>query len=97
MMLSPVFCDMSGLKSYILFHNISLQPGCSMIKQKLSRRKPEWNVKIEEEIIKQLEMGFIKVAYYLEWLANVVPVPKKDDKIRTIETYMSSHYHVLMF
>ena len=37
---------------------------------------------MKEEIQKQLSVGFISVVEYLEWLANVVPVPKKDVKVR---------------
>ena len=37
---------------------------------------------MKEEIQKQLSVGFLSVVEYPEWLANVVPVPKKDDKFR---------------
>ena len=37
---------------------------------------------MKEEIQKQLSVGFISVVEYLEWLVNVVPVPKKDGKVR---------------
>ena len=37
---------------------------------------------MKEEIQKQLSVGFISVVQYPEWLANVVPVPKKDGKVR---------------
>ena len=37
---------------------------------------------MKEEIQKQLSVGFISVVEYLEWLANVVPIPKKDGKVR---------------
>ncbi|RVX01675.1 Retrovirus-related Pol polyprotein from transposon 17.6 [Vitis vinifera] len=36
----------------------------------------------EREIQKQLSVGFLSVVEYPEWLANVVPVPKKDGKVR---------------
>ncbi|RVW37773.1 hypothetical protein CK203_101716 [Vitis vinifera] len=35
---------------------------------------------VKEEIQKQLGVGFLSVVEYSEWLANVVHVPKKDDK-----------------
>ncbi|KAL6346599.1 hypothetical protein AAG906_000217 [Vitis piasezkii] len=35
-----------------------------------------------EEIQKQLSVGFLSVVEYPEWLANVVPVPKKDVKVK---------------
>ena len=37
---------------------------------------------MKEDIQKQLSVGFISVVQYPEWLANVVPVPKKDGKVR---------------
>ena len=37
---------------------------------------------MKEEIQKQLGVGFLSVVEYSEWLANVVHVPKKDDKVR---------------
>ncbi|WKA11159.1 hypothetical protein VitviT2T_028685 [Vitis vinifera] len=37
---------------------------------------------VKEEIQKQLSVGFILVVEYLEWLANVIPIPKKDGKVR---------------
>ncbi|RVW77813.1 Retrovirus-related Pol polyprotein from transposon 297 [Vitis vinifera] len=40
-----------------------------------------WSLQVKEEIQKQLSVGFLSMVEHLEWLANVVPVPKKDDKI----------------
>ena len=37
---------------------------------------------MKKEIQKQLSVGFLSVVEYPEWLANVVPVPKKDGKVR---------------
>jgi len=45
------------------------------------------SVKIKEEITKQLDAKVIRVTRYPVWLANVVPVPKKDDKIRVCVDY----------
>ena len=53
-----------------------------LIKLKLRRMKPEWTLKIKVEVEKQYNVGFLKVVNYPEWLANVVPVPKKDGKVR---------------
>ncbi|RVW21342.1 Transposon Ty3-I Gag-Pol polyprotein [Vitis vinifera] len=38
--------------------------------------------RVKEEIQKQLSVGFVSVVEYPEWLANVVPVPRKDGKVR---------------
>ncbi|KAL6350182.1 hypothetical protein AAG906_004122 [Vitis piasezkii] len=37
---------------------------------------------VKEEIQKHLSVGFLSVVEYPEWLAIVVPIPKKDDKVR---------------
>ena len=37
---------------------------------------------MKDEIQKQLSVGFLLMVEYPEWLANVVLVPKKDDKVR---------------
>ena len=44
--------------------------------------RTEWFLKIIEEVTKQLKEGFIKPIHQAEWIANVVPVPKKDGKVR---------------
>ena len=38
--------------------------------------KPEWALK--EEVPKQLDGSFRSVSNYLKWVANIVPVLKKD-------------------
>jgi len=70
--------DMPGLSSDIVQHKLPLNPGCSLIKQKLRRMKPETSLKIKEEVKKQFDAGFLAVAQYPEWVANIVPVPEKD-------------------
>jgi len=49
--------------------------------------KPEMLLKIREEIMKQFDVGFLEVAKYPEWVANIVPVPKKDGKVRMCVDY----------
>ena len=44
-------------------------------------------LKIKKEVKKQLDAGFLKVAKYPEWVANIVPVLKKDDKVRICVYY----------
>ena len=79
--------DIPGVDPSIGQHTIPLIPGSKPIKQKLRRMKPDVSLKIQEEVSKQLEAGFIREAKYLEWIANVVPVPKKDGKVRICVDY----------
>ncbi|RVW81601.1 Retrovirus-related Pol polyprotein from transposon gypsy [Vitis vinifera] len=47
------------------------------VKQKLRRLHPRWSLQVKEEIQKQLSVGFLSTVEYPEWLANVVPIPKR--------------------
>ncbi|KAL4291229.1 hypothetical protein GQ457_14G014460 [Hibiscus cannabinus] len=49
--------------------------------------RPDMLLKVREEVKKQVEVGFLKVAKYPEWVANIVPVPKKDGKVRMCVDY----------
>ena len=44
-------------------------------------------LKIKEEVKKQLDAGFLEVAKYPQWVANIVPVSKKDGKVRMCVDY----------
>ena len=44
-------------------------------------------LKIKEEVKKQLNTGFLKVSKYPQWVANIVPVLKKDGKVRRCVDY----------
>ncbi|MCR2847795.1 hypothetical protein KN825_14270 [Weizmannia coagulans] len=74
--------DMPGLDPSIVQHRIPVRPGAKPTKQKLRRLQPRWSLQVKDEIQKLLSVGFIRVVQYPEWLANVVPVSKKDGKVR---------------
>ena len=44
-------------------------------------------LKIKEEVKKQLDVGFLEVSKYPQWVANIVPIPKKDGKVRMCVDY----------
>jgi len=45
------------------------------------------SLKIKEEVRKQFDAGFLVVARYPEWVANIILVPKKDGKVRMCVDY----------
>ena len=79
--------DMPGLSHDIMQHRLPRNSVCSPVKQKLTRMKPEMSLKIKEEVKKQFDVGFLAVAQYPEWVANIVPVPKKDGKVQICVDY----------
>jgi hypothetical protein len=38
-------------------------------------------VKIKEEVQKHIDTEFLVTSTYPQWVANIVPVPKKDGKV----------------
>jgi hypothetical protein len=46
------YADMPGLDENVVVHKLPLKPGAKSVKQKLRRLKPEWILKIKEEVIK---------------------------------------------
>ena len=74
--------DMPGLDIDIVEHRFPLKPECPPIKQKLRRTHPDMEVKIKEEVLKQINTGFLVTSVYPQWIANIVSVPKKYGKVR---------------
>ncbi|XP_069155857.1 uncharacterized protein [Solanum lycopersicum] len=79
--------DMQGLSTDVVSHKLPINPGFEPVKQRTRKFKPELSLKIKEEITKQIESRLVEVTQYPTWLANVVPVAKKDGKIRICIDY----------
>ena len=78
---------MPGLSPKIVEHHLPFKLKCRPIQQKLGRMKLEMLLKIKEEVKKQFDVGFLKVGKYPKWVANIVPIPKKDEKVRMCVDY----------
>lgn len=79
--------DMPGLDTDIVMHHLPLKQDCPPVKQKLGRTRSDMAIKIKEEVQKQLDAGFLAVANYPQWVANIVPLSKKDGKVRMCMDY----------
>ncbi|XP_020235254.1 DNA ligase 1-like [Cajanus cajan] len=73
---------MSGLDRELVEHRLPMIPGKKPVKQSPRRFAREVIEKIKEEIERLLKAKFIKTSRYAEWISNVVPVIKKNGKLR---------------
>ena len=58
--------DMHWLSTKIVEHQLPMKPEYQPIQQKIRRVKPKMLLKIKEEVKKQFDAGFLKVAKYPE-------------------------------
>jgi hypothetical protein len=45
------------------------------------------DLKIKEEVKKKLDVGFLAIFEYPQWIANIAPAPNKDGKVRMCANY----------
>ncbi|XP_070014773.1 uncharacterized protein [Nicotiana sylvestris] len=79
--------DMTWIPPEITTHRLSVDPRYKLVKQK---RRPQSEIKhafIKDKVTKLLKIGFVREVKYPEWLANVVVVPKKGNKLRMYVDY----------
>ena len=74
--------EMPGLNPSIALHHLAVKKGVHPVKQAQRRFQPELIPQIETEVNKLIEVGFIHEVQYLEWIANIVPIKKKNGQIR---------------
>ncbi|RDX91178.1 hypothetical protein CR513_26870, partial [Mucuna pruriens] len=58
--------------------------------------KSDVALKIKEEVEKQWDAGFLAVSNYPQWVANIVPVPKKDGKASPKDNFPLPHIDMLV-
>ncbi|WCJ40022.1 hypothetical protein M5689_020960 [Euphorbia peplus] len=74
--------EMPRFSRNIVEHKLPIKTDFKPFKQASRRMSKEVEAKVKEEIKKLLKSGFIRPAKYVEWLSNVVPVVKKNGKLR---------------
>ena len=74
--------DKPGLDPALVEHRLPIKPGAKAVKQKLQRLHPKTALQVKEEVDKLHKAKFIKVVLYPQWVANIVPVIKKNGQVR---------------
>ncbi|XP_073049441.1 uncharacterized protein [Primulina eburnea] len=74
--------DMPGLDRKLVEHQLPLKEGFKPFQQPSLRMSKQVELKVKEEVEKLLKSKFIKPIRYTEWLSNIVPVMKKNGKVR---------------
>jgi len=74
--------EMPELDPKVAVHRLSIKKGASPKKQPQRRFRPELVPKIEKDINKLKEAGFIHEVKYPMWIANIVPTRKKNGQLR---------------
>ena len=74
--------EMPGLSRCIVEHRLPMKPGYRPFKQPQRRSDPKLYEAIKEEITRLYDAKFIRPCRYPEWVSNIVPVMKKNGKLR---------------
>ncbi|XP_074277874.1 uncharacterized protein LOC141601485 [Silene latifolia] len=74
--------EMPGLSPKIAVHRLAIRKGISPRKQSQRRFRTELIPEIEKEVNKLIEAEFIREVRYPTWIANIVPVRKKNGQLR---------------
>ncbi|KAK1611613.1 hypothetical protein QYE76_035286 [Lolium multiflorum] len=76
------YTEMPGLDRSIIEHRLPLKKGFRPFQQRARQMKAEVLEEVKKEIEKMLAAGFIRPCRYAEWISSVVPVEKKDGRMR---------------
>ncbi|KAA0032588.1 uncharacterized protein E6C27_scaffold43053G00550 [Cucumis melo var. makuwa] len=74
--------EMPRLDPKVAIHHLAIKPGYRPIKQAQRRFRPELIPQIEVEVNKLIEARFIRQVKYPTWIANIIPVKKKNGQLR---------------
>ena len=79
--------DMIGISPVHASHKLNVVSFARPVRQRVRRSHLDSHQVIQVEVDNLLKAGFIREVKYLEWLANVVVVPKKGGKWRVCVDY----------
>ena len=73
---------MLEISADVIMHKLNIDSKYKPVKQKKRSSTPKRQKAIDEKVDKLLKAGFIKKAWYPNWIANVVMVRKANEKWR---------------
>ena len=74
--------EMPGLSPNLVVHKLKVNPNAKPMKQPPRKYRLDMEERIKLEVQKLLKVRFIEEIEYPSWLANIVPVKKKNGQIR---------------
>jgi hypothetical protein len=74
--------DLTGVDRSFIEHRLSIDPSVKPQRQKLSKMSDDKVIAVKSEVQRLLDATVIRDIMYLKWLANTVPVKKKNGKWR---------------
>ena len=82
--------DMPGLDPQVAMHRLNIKPDVKPVKQQQRRFRPNIMEAIEAEVHKLIACGFLREEQHPDWVANIVPVLKKNGKYGSASTTVIS-------
>ncbi|KAI4370245.1 hypothetical protein MLD38_018615 [Melastoma candidum] len=76
------YTEMPGLDRRLVEHKLPIKTGFKPVQQAPRRMTHEVTQAVFEEVKKLFKAGYIRTSRYTEWISSIVPVIKKNGKIR---------------
>ena len=76
-----IYENMPGLDPQVAMHRLNINSDGKPIKQQQRQFHPEIMEAIQSEVKKLIYSDFIREKQHPDWVANIVPVTKKNEKI----------------
>ena len=72
--------DMPGLDPHVVMHRLNINSDAKPVKQQQRRFRLEIMEAIQSKVKKLIDSGFIREEKHPDWVANIVPITKKNGK-----------------
>jgi hypothetical protein len=72
--------EMPGLSRDLVEHKLPIKPGFKPYKQSRRNFNPDIYDRVKEEINRLLDAKFIRPCRYSDWISNIVPIEKKEQR-----------------